>query len=206
MWSILLSLLALICGIQAIRAKQLLAAALWLAGVSAAVATLLYSLGAYEVAVIELSVGAGLVTVLFVFAIAIAGEEAMSARLILPRLLPLLLVLGLLAVLAVGGRQAGVNSEMLAVSRGQLATDQDFATTHWQERGLDALVQIGLIFAGVMGVLGLLTEQAGFVGAKRNSEELGRNQENSPQLPQVPSVPLSSHSAHSSLSSHEFSP
>jgi len=67
MWQMLLSLMALGCGVQAIRAKRLLAAALWLAGVSAAVATLMYSLGAYEVAVIELSVGAGLVTVLFVF-------------------------------------------------------------------------------------------------------------------------------------------
>jgi hypothetical protein len=28
----------------------------------------------------------------------------------------------------------------------------------WEERSLDVLVQIGLIFAGVMGILGLLTE------------------------------------------------
>lgn len=182
---ILLSLLALICGVQAIRATRLLAAALWLAGVSAAAATLLYSLGAYEVAVIELSVGAGLVTVLFVFAIAIAGEEAMSARLILPRLLPLLLVLGLLAVLAVGGRQAAVSSDLLAVSSGQLPTDQDFATTHWQERGLDALVQIGLIFAGVMGVLGLLAERAR-QGAADHSPERPEKEKAIGEFPQIP--------------------
>jgi NADH:ubiquinone oxidoreductase subunit 6 (subunit J) len=160
MWEILLGLLALGCGVMALQAQRLLAAALWLAGVSAAVATLMYSLGAYEVAVIELSVGAGLVTVLFVFAIALAGEEAMSARLIVPRLLVLLLVIGLFAVLGLGfSEQLAISSEQLPTANGQQPTANDFATTLWQERGLDMLVQVGLIFAGVMGVLGLLAEQ-----------------------------------------------
>lgn len=61
---------------QALRARRLLYSALWLAGASALLATIFYQLGAPEVAVIELSVGAGLVTVLFVFAINVAGEEA----------------------------------------------------------------------------------------------------------------------------------
>lgn len=156
MWEILLGFLALGCGVMALQAKRLLAAALWLAGVSAAVATLMYSLGAYEVAVIELSVGAGLVTVLFVFAIALAGEEAMSAHLIVPRLLVLLLVIGLFAVLGLGfSKQLPVTSDQSPVPNLQ----SDFSTTLWQERGLDMLVQVGLIFAGVMGVLGLLAEQ-----------------------------------------------
>ena len=160
MWQIMLSLMALGCGIQAMRAKRLLAAALWLAGVSAAVATLMYSLGAYEVAVIELSVGAGLVTVLFVFAIALAGEEAMTAPVIVPRLLVLALVLGLLVVLGLGFReQLPVASNQLLPAKGQPAEANDFAAALWQERGLDMLVQVGLIFAGVMGVLGLLAEQ-----------------------------------------------
>lgn len=168
MWQLLLSLLALGCGVQAIRAKRLLAAALWLAGVSAAVATLIYSLGAVQVAVIELSVGAGLVTVLFVFAIALAGEEAMSAQTVVPRLLVLLLVIGLMAVLGLGfGGQLPVNSEQSPVS-------PDFTTTLWQERGLDMLVQVGLIFAGVMGVLGLLAEQKQPVVTAKEGETRGR--------------------------------
>jgi uncharacterized MnhB-related membrane protein len=65
----------LVCAVQAVRVQRLLNSALWLAGASALVALLIYMLGAPEVAVIELSVGAGLVTVLFVFAINIAGEE-----------------------------------------------------------------------------------------------------------------------------------
>ena len=66
----------ILCAIQAIRVKKLIAEALWRAGCSGLTALLLYLLGAPEIAVIELSVGAGLVTVLFVFAINIIGDEA----------------------------------------------------------------------------------------------------------------------------------
>ncbi len=76
---------ALGCAIMAIIAKKLLSSAIWLAGTSALVALLIYLLGAPEVAVIELSVGAGLVTVLFVFAINIAGDEPIKLRAIPPR-------------------------------------------------------------------------------------------------------------------------
>ena len=75
MWQILLTIGILISAIQAIRVKRLLVTALWLASTSALTSIMLYLLGGYRIAVIELSVGAGLVTVLFVFAINIAGEE-----------------------------------------------------------------------------------------------------------------------------------
>lgn len=68
----------LVCAILAIRSKRLLISAIWLAVTSALVALMFYMLGAVQVAVIELSVGAGLVTVLFVFAINISGEEGMN--------------------------------------------------------------------------------------------------------------------------------
>ena len=64
--------------------ERLLISALWLAGTSALAALMMYRLGAPEVAVIELSVGAGLVTVLFVFAINIAGEDTPSVRSLVP--------------------------------------------------------------------------------------------------------------------------
>ncbi len=75
---------AVLCAVRAIRANQLLSSALWLAGVSALVSIILYRLGAHQIAVIELSVGAGLVTVLFVFAISIAGDDGLTARASLP--------------------------------------------------------------------------------------------------------------------------
>jgi NADH:ubiquinone oxidoreductase subunit 6 (subunit J) len=65
---------ALICAVQAVRARRLLHAALWLAGVSAMASLLIYGLGARQAAVIELSVGAGLVFILFVFAISVCDQ------------------------------------------------------------------------------------------------------------------------------------
>ena len=85
MSSMLLILATLAFAIQAIRAQRLLHSAIWLAGVSALLAILFYQLGAHQVAVIELSVGAGLVTVLFVFAIGMAGEDQIKLRPLIPR-------------------------------------------------------------------------------------------------------------------------
>lgn len=142
---------AVFCGLQAISATRLLTAALWLAAVSAAVATILYQLGAPDVAVVELSVGAGLVTILFVFAITIAGDEAMAALPIIPNWASWLLVL-----LAVGAVGSAIQSAPLGSAA---AAEASFTAVFWQERGLDVLIQIGLIFAGVLGVLNLLTEE-----------------------------------------------
>ena len=76
-----LSVAMLMCAFMAFRTPRLLISALWLAGCSAILSILLYLMGAYQVAVIELSVGAGLVTVLFVFAISIAGDETIEFKL-----------------------------------------------------------------------------------------------------------------------------
>ena len=163
---LLLVLTTLFCALQAIRAKRLLTAALWLAGVSLLVSTLLYRLGAAETAVIELSVGAGLVTILFVFAIAIAGEDAMTGQSIVPGLLGWLLFIAVVALL-------GWLTVPIQPTDSEIV-EAPFAVVLWQERGLDVLVQIGLIFAGVLGILGLLSEAAservGEVASKRVGE------------------------------------
>ena len=150
---ILIVIGTLICAVQAIRVRRLLISALWLAGASALVALLIYMLGAPEVAVIELSVGAGLVTVLFVFAINIAGEETLPIR----RLIPRPLAWGLLGacLLLIG---------WLILPRAVLtniAEDKDsFAQVVWNLRSLDMLLQVILIFSGVLGVVGLLAENS----------------------------------------------
>lgn len=140
----------LLCAIQAIRATRLLAAALWLAGVSALLSTLLYLLEAPIIAAIELSVGAGLVTVLFVFAINIAGEQAGPFRALVPH--PLAWGLVLLVVLLLGWLSLPLAGLSLPIS------EPAFAAVLWEQRGVDMLVQIVLIFSGVLGVLGLLAE------------------------------------------------
>src|SRR5512132_4348952 len=92
MFDLLIVVAIFVCALMAIREERLLISALWLAGTSALVALEMYLLGAPEVAVIELSVGAGLVTVLFVFAINIAGDEVISVQPIVPRPLAWILV------------------------------------------------------------------------------------------------------------------
>ena len=146
----LLVILTLVFAIQAIRAKRLIVSALWLAGVSALLSVLFYLLGAYVVAVIELSVGAGLVTVLFVFAINIAGEEVLNLPAILPK--PLAWGLAIAAVLLLGWLALPL---LPVVSP---ASEAPLAELLGQQRGLDVLVQIVLIFSGVLGLMGLLAE------------------------------------------------
>jgi len=144
---------SILCAVQALRSKRLLVSALWLAGTSALVAWLIYLLEAPELAVIELSVGAGLVTVLFVFAIHIAGEEphaldqALGGKLPRPAAWGLTgLSIILLMVLILPG--IGV--------RTSIPIFLPFAEVLWQQRGLDVLLQVALIFSGILGVLGLL--------------------------------------------------
>lgn len=150
----LVALGAIVCAVMALRTARLLVSALWLAGASALVAFLLYLLGAHEIAVVELSVGAGLVTILFVFAISVAGDEAMDIRTIVPR--PLAIALVLLAAVAIGWFTLGQPGLTAPVA--PTAGDAPLVNALWQQRGLDVLVQIVLIFGGVLGVVGLLAD------------------------------------------------
>jgi uncharacterized MnhB-related membrane protein len=148
---ILLTVGILVCAVQAIRVSRLLYCALWLAGTSALVALLIYMLGAPEIAVIELSVGAGLVTVLFVFAINIAGDEILAREKFLPRPVAWLLIaiaLLLLGWLVLPNLVEIPLADTLPVLSGAV----------WEARSLDVLLQIVMIFSGVLGLLGLLAE------------------------------------------------
>jgi uncharacterized MnhB-related membrane protein len=138
-----------VCAIQAIRTERLLASALWLAGTSALVALIMYLLGAPEIAVIELSVGAGLVTVLFVFAISIAGEEALPIQTILPK--PLAWAVVIIAIILLGWLSLPALNVTLPIFQLDRIT-----LSLWENRSLDVMLQIVLMFAGVLGVLGLL--------------------------------------------------
>lgn len=133
-----------------IRARPL-TSALWLAFLSAITALLLYRFGAPEVAVIELSVGAGLITVLLAFAISMAEDESMPAP-IVPRPFAWLLITvacGLLLWLILL-HLPGVE----AVA----AAEAPFITQMWENRLLDLILQIAIIISGVIGVLSLLGE------------------------------------------------
>lgn len=148
---LLVTIAAVFCAYRVMRARRLLNVTIWLAVTSALVAVLLYQLGAPEVAVIELSVGAGLVTVLFVFAFSITGEITFDDLTLIPRPLAWLLAGGAIALL-------GWFTLPIApsISSGE---DITFARMLWEQRGLDVLAQVVLIFSGVMGLLGLLADR-----------------------------------------------
>jgi uncharacterized MnhB-related membrane protein len=152
--NIILGLATLVCAVQAIRSNRLLISAIWLAGASALTALIMYLLGAQQVAVIELSVGAGLVTVLFVFAINISGEEVFKPARLVPKPLALAIAL-LVAVLVIGFTYGNWVSVQACVEY------FPFNTTLWEVRGIDIVLQGLLIFAGVLAVLGLMTEGEG---------------------------------------------
>jgi NADH:ubiquinone oxidoreductase subunit 6 (subunit J) len=142
----------LTCGaaIGAIRAARLLTAVLWLALASAMLSMLLYSLSAPEIAVVELSIGAGLVTVLFVFSLNLVGERSLERGVLLPRPLAWVSVLGVaLTLTGLILRLPGASPQV---------SEPSFSIVLWQNRALDVLIQIPLLFAGMLGVLGLLAE------------------------------------------------
>lgn len=174
-WLIVSLVGAAICAVLAIRATRLLVAAIWLAGVSALISAALYMLGAQMIAVIELSVGAGLVTVLFVFAISIAGEDALELTTLVPRPLAIGLV-----VVAVGLVVWMVVPQM--ASQAATAAEGTFSETLWNDRGLDVLVQIVVIFSGVIGILGLLGENDNVPRAMADEKQL--EDSNAPKEPQ----------------------
>lgn len=149
-----LTAVSVLFAILAIRARRLITSAIWLAGVSALLSVVFYLLGAHLIAVIELSVGAGLVTVLFAFAISVAGDDTIDTKPVIPRLLNIGLVILFVLVLAFYASQA-VSTETASVND---PLQSDLAQTLWQARGLDMLVQVVLIFSGVLGLLGLLAE------------------------------------------------
>jgi uncharacterized MnhB-related membrane protein len=142
---------AVFCAYRAIVAKRILSATIYLACISALVSATLYLLGAVQVAVMELSVGAGLVTVLLVYAVSVVGDDALDPASVIPKPLAFAVV-GLTAIVFGWMVFPAIPAYF---ERGSLT----LAISLWQSRVLDVWIQIVLIFSGVMGVLGLLSEK-----------------------------------------------
>jgi uncharacterized MnhB-related membrane protein len=142
----------LVCAVMAIRANRLVVSSLWLAALSALLAVLIYAMGASRVAVIELSVGAGLVTVLLIFVVGIAGDEATGGKPLIPRAVSW--GLGLVALILLGWFTVPL------VAPSPPSSQPSLVSLLWKDRALDVLIQVVLIFCGVMGILGLLSEAA----------------------------------------------
>jgi NADH:ubiquinone oxidoreductase subunit 6 (subunit J) len=146
----LLTAFTVLFAFLAIRAKRLLSSALWLAVASSLLAVIFYFMGAQLIAVFELSIGAGLVTVLFVFAISIAGEEEGDWRSLVPKSLAFGATLSMSLLLG---------WFLLPASNAQpQILEPSISDVIWEQRSLDVLLQIAIIFSGVIGLLGLLAE------------------------------------------------
>lgn len=147
----------LACALMAVRENRLLIAALWLALTSALVSFLMYRLGAADVAVIELSVGAGLVTVLFVFAINIAGDVSLDPHAPIPQLLSWVAVILSVLLLAWMVLPALQLEQYLELFSAAGEPGGMLRTVLWGERSADLLMQVVLIFGGVLALVGLIS-------------------------------------------------
>ncbi len=178
MLPVLLTFAVCACGVMVIRAKQLITAALWLAAVSALIACFLFLIGAQTVAVVELSVGAGLVTVLLVLSISMAGEDAPQVRSVVP-----------VALSAFG---VGLITILMALmvwpfnDRSATASEAPLSVLLWTDRSPDLFVHIVVVFSGMLGVLALMKE-AGAVAAfpqRQVRKQVATGDQFSPREPQ----------------------
>jgi uncharacterized MnhB-related membrane protein len=142
---------AIFCAYRAIVSKKILSATIYLACISALISAVIYLLGAAQVAVIELSVGAGLVTVLLVYAVSVVGDDAFDP----PSVVSKPLAFGVVGLVAIVLGAMVYPTISVPFERGSMS----LAVSMWQSRVLDIWIQIALIFSGVLGILGLLSEK-----------------------------------------------
>jgi uncharacterized MnhB-related membrane protein len=158
-----------VCALLAVRATRLLNAALWLALASALIAILLYQLNAPLLAIIELSVGAGLVTVLLFLVVTVIGTANYPPLLAVPRWF----ALGLNAIAMA----------LLIAAMGTAPIEAASASTSglaglWVSRAEDALVPFLLILVGSLAAITLLqeTDSTNEVERSAGSDEIARSQ------------------------------
>lgn len=158
-WFTVLLVVLVLAALWASMATALLRATLGLALTSALLSVVMFALGATLAAVIELSVCAGLITVVLVSVTSLTQprtfKEALAARRSrLRRLWPLPFVL-----IAAGVGLSFVRVPVDIVLR-LPAADGDVRTVLWSLRQLDLFGQILILLAGVFGVLVLFRKEA----------------------------------------------
>jgi hypothetical protein len=141
--------LILACAVLLIHATRLITLSIALASLSALTATLLYLGGAKTAAVIELSVGAGLVAVLFTFANSLLAERSDRLGSAMPRIIAFTLTAFVFGILL-------LNS--VAFPSSEIAAGEP-ATVFWEERGADVVAIMALMLSAVLLVSGLLVER-----------------------------------------------
>jgi NADH-quinone oxidoreductase subunit J len=136
--------------------KDLLYVAISLAAISAVLALILFQFSANIAGVFELSVCAGLITVLFVATVSLTKDSDQKAETRLPTYFVPLFVLIFIGV-------SYFIVQWLAHSvlpTGALQPGETFQKVFWEMRSSDILGQVALLLAGVFGILALFRLKA----------------------------------------------
>jgi NADH:ubiquinone oxidoreductase subunit 6 (subunit J) len=136
--------------ILSVLVHDLLKAAISLAAASIFLAIIFFRMNAIYAGVFEVSVVAGLITVLFITAIALtrSDEKVRESKihlLVFPLFFAGLVIIDVLVMKNLMGR-------IPAISSPETGT---FGEVLWQQRSFDLIGQVGVIFAGVLAVLAL---------------------------------------------------
>jgi NADH-quinone oxidoreductase subunit J len=145
--------------ILAILSKDLIKSAISLALASLLLGIIFFRMGAHYAGVFEISVVAGLITVLFILTIALTKAEGEVRESKLPKLVfPLFFVVFILIDFFV---MKGLLQKIPALP--ETAEQGTFGDVLWKQRTFDLIGQLAVILAGVFSVLALFR--------KRNKDE-----------------------------------
>jgi len=142
--------------ILAVLARDLLKAAIALAGASIFLAIIFFRMGGYYVSVFEITIVAGLITVLFIATVNMTRHQEQDVveskwpRIIFPLFFLLFLVVDFLVMKKLLGTIPALQS----------AETGTFGEILWGKRSFDLIGQIGVIFAGVLSVLALFRKRS----------------------------------------------
>jgi NADH-quinone oxidoreductase subunit J len=144
-----------IFSILAILLKDLLKDALSLAVASLFLGIIFFRLGAPYAGVFEISVVAGLITVLFALTVALTRkdsevQEARLTRLVFPLFFIIFLIIDALVM-------KGLLQQVPALPAGP--ETGTFGEVLWKSRTFDLVAQLGVILAGVLAVLALFRKK-----------------------------------------------
>ena len=163
-----LGIAAAACALAAVLARNLLRAVAAFALSSAFLAALFFTLGAPFAGAVELTVGAGLVSVLLLVSIVLSGggEEAahrraggvgMQPRKALPAIVVATAFAALFAVVLVAAVRSSGKVGIPPLPAGPASP----GAVLWERRTLEVLAQGAVLLAGVMGVLSVLRPRHG---------------------------------------------
>lgn len=156
--------LALVCAVWAVMSRKLLVSAVMLALVSVFASIILFDFNAPWAAVFELSVCAGLITVLFIGAVSLvrSSEEGKTHDRAYLRVLPLVLA----AVAIAAWYYVPPFFENLAGWRRVVSPGGHIGTALWQLRKADVLGQVAILAAGVLVIKSIFPRKPGTEACK----------------------------------------